>query len=515
MRGRRRPEHQLIEQQDPATDLGEYVAPIQLRMRVFFAVLVAALMVAAALASTASAEQVLIKNGDNGSCLDARVQTIVNNVARDGTTVQLWHCRSNALNQQWYVDAAGGGAVRIRTAEGGLCVGPRPGTSVGNGTAVQLWPCSATDTAQEWLQRGNLLVNFATSGTRTPRNLDARLQDIARDGTPIQLYQTSGYPVQEWFMQPQTGSITASPSVLQVPDGQTGVTTISWSAPGTGATLWRQAAGQPAVRIATGQSGVLRGVLIAPGTTTFTLLYGTDPNEPLAVLRVTAGPSPASPSAVATPCTVQPHNGAASIGAVIEPHPVTDLQNVTTGYGTSVSVAGTLTTAQGVGVPGGTVCVVAQDNAPGAPMQLVASGVSNTGGQFSFPLPAGPSRTVWVVTSGASAVVTTTLSVNVFTYVTLKPNRRHLRNGHVLVLRGSIPGPIPAGGVLLLVQVWRGTYWETFKYTHAGPAGHYVARYRFHFTTTPTTYRMRVVVPDQPAYPFIGNHSRFVRIHVR
>jgi len=315
-------------------------------------------------------------------------------------------------------------------------------------------------------------------------------------------------------MQPTSGSLAASPSVLQLPDGQPGSTTISWSGPGKGASIWQQAPGQPSTRIATGQSGLLRNVFIPPGSTTFTLLYGTDPTEALATLRVTAEPSPESPSSVATPCLAGTHNTAGLMGAVVEAAPGTGAQSVTTAYGGAVSVMGTLATAQGAGVPGGMVCVVAQDDAAGAPVQLVASGATNAAGQFAFTLPPGPSRTLWVVTSGADAVITQQLSVNVRTRVTLNPNRRRLRNGQVLVLRGMVPGPIPEGGTLLLAQVWRGTYWETFKWAYIGHRGNSSARYRFQFTTTPTTYLMRVVVPHQAGYPYIGNHSRTVRINV-
>src|ERR1700733_6519792 len=159
------------------------MSPIWPKMRVSFAVLIAVLLGLAALASSAAAQEFQIRTGDNGACLDAPVQAVnAYNVVKSGSGAQLWQCVSNSVWQQWYVDAAGGGAVRIRTAEGGLCLGPRPGTSIANGTLVQLWPCVASDTAQEWIERGNLLVDLATAATKTPRNLDAEQQDIGKNG---------------------------------------------------------------------------------------------------------------------------------------------------------------------------------------------------------------------------------------------------------------------------------------------------------------------------------------------
>lgn len=273
--------------------------------------------------------------------------------------------------------------------------------------------------------------------------------------------------------------------------------------------------GHPAGLLATGARGSLP-VTIPPGTSTFTLTYGVDPNEPLAVRTVTAAAAAGSPAAAAAPCTAEPADTATQLTATITPHAPTNAQATpTTRYGHTATITGTLTNAQGVGVPTAAVCLVAQDNTEGAPMQLEGSTTTAPNGQFTLSVPIGPSRTLWVLSNGATSILASTLQDTVRSKVTLHPKRKHLHNGQVLALRGSLPGPFPSGGVLVLVQVWRGTYWETFEDTHTNANGHYTARYRFHFTTITTTYRMRTFVPKQSSYPYVGNHSHPVLIHVR
>ena len=478
---------------------------LRLIVRASLAVIVA-MLAGAAGASSAVAEQVQINNG-YGACLDAQLQAINGN----GTNVQLWKCLAGApINQEWYIDPAGNGnAVLIRSADGGRCLDAMSQQIKTNGTHVQLWQCLPNHLNQEWLLLPDHIVNVASS-----RYLDATVQDIKSNGTPIQLWQSNGSPQQNWFRTTVSGSISASPTALAVPDGQVGATTISWSAPGAGAQLWMSVDGRPAQLFAVGAAGS-QVATIPPGTSTFTLNYGTDPTEHIATLAVSASPSAGSPSSVAGPCVTQPAGSATQLTATITPHSQTDAKIAIMGFGHAATVTGTLTDSSGAAVPGAQVCLVAQDRTAGAPMQMEASAMTGAGGQFALPVPPGPSRTLWVVSNGAVSVLTSTVQAYVRTRISLHENHRRLRNRHVLKLRGSVPGPIPAGGVLVLVQVWRGTYWETFETTHAGQNGNYTARYRFKFTSVPTAYRMRTAVPRQPSYPYLGNHSRSVVIRVR
>jgi hypothetical protein len=251
------------------------------------------------------------------------------------------------------------------------------------------------------------------------------------------------------------------------------------------------------------------------GTTVFTLTYGTDSSERLASVTVSASPAAGTPASVAGPCLSGAPSSAVQLSAGVNPHSRVTPVSETLGFGRTATVRGAVTGASGAGVAGVGVCLVGQDDIAGAPMRLLGSTVTGAGGTFTLPVPAGPSRTLWAVGDGTATVLSSTLHVYGRTRVTVRVNRRHLRNGQWLVLRGSVPGPIPAGGVLMAIEVWRGNYWETFRNVRTGARGRYKARYHFQFTTAPTPYRMRVVVPAQPSYPYLGAASRSIVIHVR
>lgn len=454
-------------------------------------------------ASSAAAAQVQINNG-YGRCLDARLQTLATN----GGTVQLWTCLPGApINQEWYVDAVPGtSAVRIRSADGGRCLQP---AGTGDGAKVLLYNCAAGARSQEWSLGPTHIVNVATG-----RYLDAQVQEIQQDGTPVQIWHANGSPQQNWFTTPISGALTASPAEVGLTADQPGSTTISWSAPGAGAHVWESVNGGAPALFAAGVSGS-KLATIPPGTSVFTLTYGTDPSEHLAALTVTAIAAAGSAAAAAGPCAGAAAGAATQLTASISPHSRANPLAATVGFGRQTAVTGTLTNAQGAGVAGAEVCLVGQNAVAGAPMQFESSAVTGAAGQFALVVPSGPSRTLWAVASGAVSLLETTLQESVRTRITIHANHGHLLNGRVLKLHGTVPGPIPRRGVLALVQVWRGSYWETFEDTHTGPRGGYTARYRFKFTTLPTAYRMRTLVPAQSSYPYLSAHSRSVIIHVR
>lgn len=467
--------------------------------------LLLSLLASAASASPAAATtQAEIING-YGRCLDAQAQTLKASVNK----VQLWDCLAGAhLNQEWYIDAISGtSAYKIRSADTGRCLEAR-GSS--NGAAVSVVNCTSGNN-QKWEFKGDRIVNVAVPS----RVLDAWLSKIFDNGTPVDLWAPNGEAQQNWFLSRESASVAATPSAVAVAPGQVASTTISWSAPGASARVWVSMDGGPRTVFATGARGS-KVAIIPPGNSIFTVTYGTDPNEILATREVTTFPVAGSPAAAAGPCVVNPGVGSAmQLTAAISPHSASDPQSGTTKFGGRASVSGTLTNALGGGVAGAEVCLVTQDDASGSPMQFAGTAVTGAGGQYVLPIPPGPSRTAWVVSSGAQTVLEADVRVAVKPKITIHAQRKHLRNGQVLKLKGSVPGPIPAGGVLVEVQVWRGTYWQVFETTRTGPKGGYRAKYRFSFTTVSTKYKMRTRIPPQSSYPYLSNHSKPVFIHVK
>ena len=83
-----------------------------------------------------------------------------------------------------------------------------------------------------------------------------------------------------------------------------------------------------------------------------------------------------------------------------------------------------------------------------------------------------------------------------------------------IVFRGRVSGaPIPAGGVLVAAQVRNGRNWATVRLVRTLPSGRFVARYRFKFAAR--RFRVRALVPAQPAWPLYSGHSHSRRVTSR
>ncbi len=107
------------------------------------------------------------------------------------------------------------------------------------------------------------------------------------------------------------------------------------------------------------------------------------------------------------------------------------------------------------------------------------------------------------------ARATATLRVLVNGRVALKANRRHLRNGQAVTLRGSLRGgEVPARGVTLAVQWKDGYRWRPFAQIKTNRKGTFQYAYRFTRTSGSITYALRVqVTKGQVNYPYMATAS--------
>jgi len=170
------------------------------------------------------------------------------------------------------------------------------------------------------------------------------------------------------------------------------------------------------------------------------------------------------------------------------------------------TVLGRLLTTAGQPVGDAPVCVAAQTNLPGAPLRVV--GELNTGGSgvFSHRLAPGPSRTIYFIHRVLGGAVYDAVTITVRVPVRVHVQHRTLHNGQVMTWTGHLPGPVPPG-LLALMQVSRGSYWQTFEQVAVAPKGGWIGRYRFRLTTGVQRYRFRLLVPHQAGYPYAANAS--------
>jgi hypothetical protein len=186
-------------------------------------------------------------------------------------------------------------------------------------------------------------------------------------------------------------------------------------------------------------------------------------------------------------------------------------------HGRRAASAGRLTTSQGVAIPGATIVVEGQNRSGGA---FVVLGSARTGarGNFSFRIPAGPSRTIRYRYEGTNTVkpADAKLVTKVRAAARLKVNRRRVRNGRAVRFSGRLLGkPIPKAGKLVALQAKVGHGWRTFATPRANAKGVFRHRYRFTETTGLRRYVFRAVIAREAAYPYEAGTSPTVTVTVR
>jgi hypothetical protein len=97
----------------------------------------------------------------------------------------------------------------------------------------------------------------------------------------------------------------------------------------------------------------------------------------------------------------------------------------------------------------------------------------------------------------------------------LRASRNELRNGQSVLFTGRVASkPIPQAGKLLEMQAYFRGRWRTFSTIRTSQLGRWRFRYRFGATLGRVTYRFRVRLPSEGAYPFTDGASRVVRVVV-
>lgn len=191
---------------------------------------------------------------------------------------------------------------------------------------------------------------------------------------------------------------------------------------------------------------------------------------------------------------------------------------LTVGYGRSRSVPVELTctrTGRPIADAGLQVATKTVGRSP------VASDVRTDGsGRARLVLGRGASRGITIgyrmYADDLAARATATLRVSVRGQVKLRGDRRRLRNGQAVTLRGTlVGGHVPRRGITLAVEWKDGSRWRPFAQIKTDRHGRFRYAYRFTRTNRLVAYHLRVhVTKGQVDYPFLPAASRAVRILV-
>jgi hypothetical protein len=186
-------------------------------------------------------------------------------------------------------------------------------------------------------------------------------------------------------------------------------------------------------------------------------------------------------------------------------------------FGRRVSLEGKLTDPAGNPRANATITVYERIGAHSDWRNLGAVGTSRTG-SFTFRALAGPSRTLRFAYDGTPTARSTTkdVTLRVPASVTIRPDRRRVRNGDEVTFRGRVlSGPVPAAGKILALQALTTKGWRTFATPRARAGrGRWSLRYRFTGTPVRTRYSFRVVAPVESGYPYAQGASKITKVLV-
>jgi hypothetical protein len=142
-------------------------------------------------------------------------------------------------------------------------------------------------------------------------------------------------------------------------------------------------------------------------------------------------------------------------------------------------------------------------------------GVAMTGpaGEYQFAIGSGPSREVIATYRPDQRELTATAELKTRVHPTFRLRGKVVRNKSVAIFDGAIPSP-HNDRVVVVLQVKSGKGWRVFRRYRTRAAGHFLMRYRFTQTYTPTTYIMRAQVRAQSGYPFEQGNSRSIPVSV-
>jgi hypothetical protein len=191
---------------------------------------------------------------------------------------------------------------------------------------------------------------------------------------------------------------------------------------------------------------------------------------------------------------------------------------VRSAYGKKVLITGRLLTPGGQPITGAKVQVLQQDKLVGARMVAAGEVTTDIAGKFRYVTTAVRSRTIRFAyrthLEDTAFASTTDISLGVIARLSLSASPRSLRNGGVVVFRGSVAGAPAKARKVIELQVRKGSRWMTFRSTRLR-SGRYSERYRFTRTRGRVTYVFRARVREEAGFPFLTSHSRAVKVTVR
>ncbi len=195
---------------------------------------------------------------------------------------------------------------------------------------------------------------------------------------------------------------------------------------------------------------------------------------------------------------------------------------LTVPFGAPALISGRLTRADGAGISGRELRVVARPSRGAVTPSSNATVVTGDRGGFELRLEPGPSRRVAVAFPGDGDLEPATrpsLELRVRSGVSLDVAPLSLLTGQALRLSGRIRSrgaPIPRRGKLIAIQYLEAAThrWRPVLVTRSDHAGRFRAHYRFRYVSGAASIRLRATVLAEERWPYAPGSSRPVTVRV-
>ena len=191
-------------------------------------------------------------------------------------------------------------------------------------------------------------------------------------------------------------------------------------------------------------------------------------------------------------------------------------------FGATATAAGRLLTAEGAGLAGRRLRVVARPSRGALSGRRVYAVETGRHGAFRLALPAGTSRRVTVAFRGDEALDGSrraALALRVRGGVSLAASPRRLQTGQSLHLWGRVlarGAPLPRRGKLVAIQYYEeaARRWRPVLVVRSDHGGRFRARYRFRYVSGVANIRLRAFALAEERWPYAPGASRPLVVRV-
>lgn len=185
--------------------------------------------------------------------------------------------------------------------------------------------------------------------------------------------------------------------------------------------------------------------------------------------------------------------------------------------GSAVALTGRLTDPSGAPIKDAQVQLLQQPTSASTPNRI-ATATTSADGTWTFHAPAGPSRLLQVAYYShlldTAPAATLDFHESVQAAVSMHAPHR-ARVGHAVVFRGQLAGGyVPPDGESVQMEILYADRWRTIEVLPTSSRGTWAYKYVFTLGAG-TSYLFRAATVPNAGYPFLGAHSKPVRVTVQ